>query len=103
MAHVSVPSKMQGKNLIAVLENKIPARKDFFYQHYFFGSPKIPKEEGVVTKDFKYMIYIEHHYEELYDIMHDPHETTNLVNHAKYKKKLEELRERYKELRSSVF
>jgi len=103
MAHVSVPSKMQGKNLIAVLENKIPARKDFFYQHYFFGSPKIPKEEGVVTKDFKYMIYIEHHYEELYDIMHDPHETTNLVNHAKYKKKLEELRERYKELGSSVF
>ena len=49
------------------------------------------------------MIFIEHHYEELYDIMHDPHETTNLVNHAKYKKKLEELRERYKELRSSVF
>jgi hypothetical protein len=49
------------------------------------------------------MIFIEHHYEELYDIMHDPHETTNLVNHVEYKKRLEELRKRYKELKSSVF
>jgi len=103
MAGVPVPGTMQGKNLIGVLENKIPARKDFFYQHYFFGSPKIPKQEGVVTGDFKYMIYIEHHYEELYDIAHDQHETANLVNDVRYKKKLEELRKRYKELKSSVF
>lgn len=102
-AGVPVPKKMQGKNLIAILENKIPARKDFFYQHYFLGSPKIPKEEGIVTKDFKYMNYVEHNYEELYDIVHDPHETTNLINDVRYKKKLEELRERYKELKTSVF
>jgi len=102
MAGVPVPAKMQGKNLIAILENKIPARKDFFYQHYFLGSPKIPKEEGVVTTDFKYMKYIEHNYEELYDIIHDPHETTNLVNNTKYKNKLKELRRRCKELKKSV-
>jgi len=102
MAGVPVPAKMQGKNLIAVLENKLPETKDFFYQHYFLGSPYIPKEEGVVTKDFKYMNFIEHNYEELYDIIHDPHETTNLANNPMYKKKLEELRRRCKELKNSV-
>jgi arylsulfatase A-like enzyme len=102
MAGVPVPVKMQGKNLIAILENKIPARKDFFYQHYFLGSPGIPKEEGVVTKDFKYMKFIEHNYEELYDINHDPHETTNLANNTNYKNRLEELRRRCRELKKSV-
>src|SRR6185312_11024935 len=102
MAGVPVPDRMQGKNLIGILENKLPERKDFFYQHYFLGSPYIPKEEGVVTKDFKYMNFIEYNYEELYDIVHDPHETANLTNNPKYKKKLEELRRRCKELKKSV-
>jgi arylsulfatase A-like enzyme len=102
MAGIAVPAKMQGKDLIGILENKLPARKDFFYQHYFLGSPEIPREEGVVTRDLKYMIYIEHHYEELYDIAHDPHETTNLVGDASYKDKLEELRKRRMELRRLV-
>lgn len=98
MAGVPVPPGMQGVNLIDVIENKIPERADFFYQHYFLGSPQIPRVEGVVTKDFKYMNYVEHHYEELFDIKHDPHETTNLVNDPKYHMKLNELRRRYQEL-----
>lgn len=32
------------------------------------------------------MIYIEHNYEELYDLVHDPHETINLINDDTYKK-----------------
>lgn len=99
MAGVKAPETMQGVDLISLLENKIPARKDFFYQHYFLGGPRIPREEGVVTRDFKYMNYIEHNYEELFDIKHDPHETDNLANNPKYKMKLEELRIRYKELK----
>ncbi len=99
MAGVKAPKTMQGVDLISLLENKIPARKDFFYQHYFLGGPRIPREEGVVTEDFKYMNYIEHNYEELFDIKHDPHETDNLANNPKYKMKLEALRIRYKELK----
>lgn len=99
MAGVPVPSGMQGVNLIDLIENKIPERADFFYQHYFLGSPRIPREEGVVTKDFKYMNYVEHHYEELFDVKHDPHETVNLADDPKYSMKLKELRKRYKELR----
>jgi hypothetical protein len=89
---------MQGVNLIDLLEHKIPDRKDFFYQHYFWGSPKIPRVEGVVTKRFKYMNYIEHNYEQLYDIKYDPHEVDNLAKNPKYKLDLEKMRRRYKEL-----
>ncbi len=98
MAGVQAPKQMQGINLIDLVSNKIPERDDFFYQHYFLGGARIPQVEGVVTKDFKYMNYIEHNYEELYDVKHDPHETTNLVNDPGYKRKLTTLRKRYKKL-----
>ncbi|MDP4130909.1 MAG: sulfatase [Bacteroidota bacterium] len=102
MAGIPVPQGMQGLSLIDLLESKVSERNDFFYQHLFLGSPHIPKVEGVVTKDFKYMKYIEHNYEELFDIKHDPHETINLANNPKYALKLEELRDRYKKLKKEV-
>ncbi len=70
-----------------------------FYQHYFLGSPNIPKVEGVVTKDFKYMKFIEHDYEELFDIPHDPHELENLTLNPVYRKQLKEMRKLFEELR----
>ena len=85
-----------------MLENKIPARHDFFYEHTFRGSPGIPKVEGVVTQNLKYMKYIEHDYEELYDIDHDPHETTNLISDPMYKEALTRLRTRYADLKKDV-
>ena len=63
------------------------------------GGARLPREEGVVTTDFKYMNYIEHNYEELFDIRHDPHETTNLASDPKYQLELKTLRIRYKELK----
>ena len=102
MAGVPVPQGMQGINLVDMLENKIPERQDFLYQHYFSGSPHIPKEEGVVTKRFKYMIFIEHHYEELYDIKNDPHETTNLAADPMYAPTLKSLRKRLVTLKKSI-
>lgn len=101
MAGIAAPKTMQGIDLISLIENKIPERKDFFYQYYFLGSAELPREEGVVTKDFKYMNYIEHNYEELFDIKHDPHETDNLANDPKYRRALNEMRGRYKELKAA--
>lgn len=98
IAGVPIPKCMQGINLIDLVEHKIPDRKDFFYQHYFLGSPQIPRVEGVVTKRFKYMNYIEYNYEELYDIKYDPHEIDNLVKDPNYKLELDKIRRRYKEL-----
>lgn len=100
MAGVPVPKTMQGIDLISVLENKTPERKDFFYQYYFLGGAELPREEGVVTKDFKYMNYIEHNYEELFDIEHDPHETENLIDNPEYHSELKKIRQRYQQLES---
>ncbi len=98
LAGVPVPKEMQGVNLIDVIENRIPERNEFFYQHYFLGGEQIPRVEAVVTKDFKYINWVEHNVEELFDTRHDPHETINLVNYPGYKTKLKELQKRYKEL-----
>jgi arylsulfatase A-like enzyme len=99
MAGITPPKTIQGIDLISLVENKIPEREDFFYQYYFLGGPRLPREEGVVTKDFKYMNFIEHDAEELFEIQHDPHETINLVNDSHYKTKLQALRVRYKHLK----
>ena len=95
MAHVPVPKGMQGKDLISLVKKQVPERNDFLYQHYFLGSPHIPKVEGLVTKRFKYMNFIEHHYEELYDLKNDPHETVNLAKNKAYLEILTGLRKKF--------
>lgn len=99
LAGVPVPGSMQGVNLIDMLQGNIPERDKFFYQHYFLGSPHIPQEEGVVTRRFKYMKFIEHDYEELFDITDDPHETDNLAKNKKYRATLRVMRKEYKKMR----
>jgi arylsulfatase A-like enzyme len=99
MAGVTVPKEMQGINLIDLAENKIQERNEFFYQHYFLGGQRIPRVEAVVTKDFKYINWIENNVEELFDTRHDPHETANLADDPAYNGKLRELRKRYKQLK----
>lgn len=101
-AGVRAPAAMQGKDLIAMLNSGKPARTDFFYEHTFMGSPKLPKVEGVVAEDFKYMNYIEHQYEELYHTKSDPNETVNLAQNAQYQEKLKQLRTRYEQLKQEV-
>lgn len=101
LAAVKIPPAMQGKNLAGLVDGAI-TRKDFFYEHTFLKSPQLPQVEGVVARDFKYMKYIEHNDEELYDLKNDPRETTNLAHDKRYAAKLRELRKRYAELKESV-
>ncbi|WP_326993016.1 sulfatase [Chitinophaga sp. 212800010-3] len=103
MAGVPVPAQMQGMNLLGLMQNDIPERNSFFYQHYFLGGYQIPQMEGVVTKSFKYMKFIEHGDEVLFDIKNDPHETTNLVSVAKYREVLNMLRREYMKLKKESF
>lgn len=102
LAKQPVPAGMQGIDLmqLAAGKNKKIFRNDFFYEHTFMGSPRLPKVEGVVSREIKYMNFIEHGYEELYDLKKDPHETTNLATHPQYQAKLNEMRQRYKTLKA---
>lgn len=102
LAGISSPESVQGYDLIAAEQKKRTTRKDFFYEHTYLGSPRLPKVEGVVSEDLKYMLYTEHGYEELYDTRKDPHETVNLAKRASEKGRLEKLRKRYEELKANV-
>lgn len=102
LANAKIPAGMQGKNLFDIIDRKAPERSEFFYEHTYSKSPKIPNVEGVVTKDFKYMKYTEHNYEELYRIANDPKEKVNLAKDPKYAAKFNEMRKAYEALKKGV-
>lgn len=101
-AGLPVPSGMQGYDLTAVERQKLTPRKDFFYEHTYLGSPRLPKVEGVVSGNLKYMLYTEHGYEDFYDTAKDPYETVNLAKKPAERARLEELRERYEVLKQKA-
>ncbi|MFD1630276.1 sulfatase-like hydrolase/transferase [Pseudopedobacter beijingensis] len=102
MAGVTVPSTMQGENLIEIAKGNQPDRQHFFYSHTVFSAPQLPKVEGIVSKDFKYMTYTEYAYEELYNTQQDPKETTNLALNPSYAAKLNEMRNLYTQEKAAV-
>ena len=104
LAHVKVPENMQGMDLIQLAGgNRTQSdRRDFFYEHTFMGSPGIPKVEGVVSREMKYMKFIEHGYEEIYDLKTDPLEKKNLADDPAYQDQIRELRDRYHALKKKV-
>ena len=101
LAGVEVPSTMQGRSLVPILEGASPAewRSDFFVEH-LFDHPEIPKHEGVRGERYKYARYFEQDpvYEELYELLVDPMETRNLAGNTDYLGILTELRRRTDEL-----
>lgn len=102
LAGMTKPAAMQGENLFDVANGKTKSRKDFFYKHDFLGTPSLPKSEAVISNTMKYIIYTEHGYEELFDLVKDPYETKNLVKDSQYQHQLQKLRKRYKELKRAV-
>lgn len=103
LAGVKVPAEMQGVNLAELVKKpKQIARNAFFYEHTFLGSPRLPKVEGVVRNDLKYMKYIEHNYEELYDLRNDPDEKINRAKDTNYLSQLETMRTQYQTWKQKV-
>ncbi|MCF0055427.1 sulfatase [Dyadobacter sp. CY356] len=101
-AGVATPATIQGKDLMASFKNGATEREDFFYEHTFIGSPGLPKVEGVVSKKFKYMKYIEHNYEEFYNTKRDPRETNNLIEQKSTGNNLAKFRKRYAVLKKAA-
>jgi arylsulfatase A-like enzyme len=103
-ARASIPEQMQGVDLVKLTERDSHGleRADFFYEHTFMGSPGIPKVEGVVSREMKYMRFIEHDYEEVYDLKADPYEKNNLSGDSAYQGEIRRLKERYRELKEEV-
>jgi arylsulfatase A-like enzyme len=102
LAGLQPDTKMQGIDLVEMLNKNKPSRTEFFYEHTFLGSPQLPKVEGLISKDKKYMLYTEHNYEEMYDLKSDPNEKLNIAGNNKHFTHLEQMRRKYKFWKNNV-
>lgn len=100
LAGVPAPDAMQGTSLLPLLAGReIPWRDHWFYEH-LFEHPGLPKSEGVRTKDWKYVRYLlpDGHYEQLFDLKHDPREEHDLVPTNSHAAQLSILRDQWHSL-----
>lgn len=97
LGDTNVPPVWPGRSLVPFLDGKATPRwrADFLCEH-LFEHRKIPRSEGVRTKRWKYIRYLDQDpvYEELYDLENDPHESTNLVGNDEFLPAMEALRAR---------
>ncbi|NLN94153.1 MAG: sulfatase [Candidatus Hydrogenedens sp.] len=101
LAGIPIPAGMQGQSLVPwLLGRHVSWRSDFYYEHNFHH-PGIPKSEGIVSEEWKYLCYHEETpvYEELFNLKTDPHETRNLAGNPGSASVLHKMRERYTELK----
>ena len=102
-AGVEIPKTMQGRDFSPLLRGKKPSdwRKDFLYQ-FKWSSEIIPASEGVCSKDWKYIRWIESNTEELFDLQNDAIEGQNLAGDAHHRSTLMRLRSRLAELKKEI-
>ncbi len=84
LAGVSLP-RADGRSLLPLLstEREPPWRSDFLVEHLAgLPDPKVPTYCAVRSERYKYVLY-QTGEEELYDLVHDPHELENLAGHAR--------------------
>lgn len=124
MAGANVPSSYQGQSLVPLIEGKktdSPWRQEVFLEN-LFTDQGYPRQEGVRDKKFKYirsfskkqdrMQYLPEQsfttnekpiYEELFNIVADPNELTNLAKDPNYAKELEYYRARTQSLVQELY
>ena len=104
MADVEIPERMQGENLVPLLQGKSPAwRSEFFYEH-LFDHKTIPRTEGVRDQRYKYIRFVDSDplCEELYDLDNDQDEAHNLAKKPEYAKTLEVMRKKWQAWREKA-
>ncbi len=98
-AGIKIPEGMQGKSVREIMYvDKIPWRNEFLFEHPFKYTT-IPRSEGIVTKDWKYVRFIDRQpgYEWMYHIKTDPKEKQNLADDMKYADEKARLKKRFEE------
>ena len=100
-AGVKVPSDMQGESMIPLLKNStINGRKSLYYHYYEYPDPhRVAPHFGIRTEQYKLIrFYGKHDTWELFDIIKDPQEMTNLYKDPVYRKVKEDLQKQLLQL-----
>ena len=90
------PPGMQGQLVAAPgSRERSPAWREEVFTEHLWEFDRIPRTEGLRTRDWKYIRYLDHpEYEELYDLRVDPDEEHNLAReeeHAQQRRRMAEL------------
>ncbi len=107
LAGIPIPDAMQGRDIGPLVRGeKLPWREDWYYEHTYARPPphKIPKCEGVRTKQWKYTRYTDFTppCEQLFDLVGDPQEMKNLAGEPAHASMLAKLRARCDEYRRTL-
>ena len=96
LANIEQPKSWQGKSLMPIARNiKKSFERDTVLIEHIWEFDNIPPSEGLRTKDWKYFRYVnDQSIEELYNLVDDPQEITNLARDIKYQEKLKVFREK---------
>jgi arylsulfatase A-like enzyme len=88
IAGAKVPSDMQGRSMVPVLQGKTPAdwRKEHYYHYYEYpGSHMVKRHYGISTERYKLIhFYYDIDEWELFDLQADPAEMKNVYNDPAY-------------------
>ena len=106
MAGVAAPPEMQGRSLARLVRgDEVAWREDWFYEFRVrTGYGYFPTLEGVRTRDWKYVRYLDPELdsEVLYDLRSDPRETVDRARDADVAEVLEDMRRRWEAYRAEV-
>jgi arylsulfatase A-like enzyme len=104
-ASAAVPDVMQGRDLAALYGNRPPDewREEFFYEHPTITSrDRIPASMAVVGRDWKYTLWPEFGYEQLFNLREDPGELVNLAGEPAHAAARDDFRRRLAEWQAHV-
>lgn len=92
-----IPSDMQGRSLVPVLEGATPDdwRDEIYYRYYEFPGPhSVAKHYGIRTLTHKLIYFPELNEWEMYDLVDDPDELRSVANEPEYQDLRRELETR---------
>ncbi|MGB1937291.1 MAG: sulfatase/phosphatase domain-containing protein, partial [Akkermansiaceae bacterium] len=104
-AGLEAPKGMQGEDMapLYLADDKPRWRTEFFYEHPCIRDKTfIPESEALVRKDWKYIYWPQHGVEQLFDLKADPREENDLVQVAAHSAVLDEMRQRFRELKAQA-